>query len=41
MSILTHRGSYVVVFYNVVISALFNCMHRNNILHIVVKIMQV
>jgi hypothetical protein len=31
----------VVVFYNVVISALFNYMHRNNILHIVVKIMQV
>jgi hypothetical protein len=25
----------VVVFYNVVISALFNYMHRNNILHTV------
>jgi hypothetical protein len=31
----------VVVFYNVVISALFNYMHRNSILQIVVKIMQV
>jgi hypothetical protein len=31
----------VVVFYNVVISALFNYMHMNSILHIVVKIMQV
>jgi hypothetical protein len=31
----------VVVLYNVVISALFNYMHRNSILHIVVKIMQV
>jgi hypothetical protein len=30
----------VVVFYNVVISALFNYMYRNSKLHIVVKIMQ-
>jgi hypothetical protein len=29
----------VVVFYNVVIFVLFNYMHRNSILHIVVKIM--
>jgi hypothetical protein len=31
----------VIVFYNVMISALFNYMRRNSILHIVVKIMQV
>jgi hypothetical protein len=32
---LTHWGSYVVVFCNVMISTLFNYMHRNGILHTV------
>jgi hypothetical protein len=35
VSILAHWGSYVVVFCNVVISDLFNYMHRNSILHTV------
>jgi hypothetical protein len=35
VSILTHWESYVVVFCNVVISTLFNYMHKNGILHTV------